>query len=344
MSGGWILYGANGYTGELIATEAVARGMRPILAGRAHDKVIQVASELDLPSRVFPVDDPDLDGVSLVLHCAGPFSATSAPMLEACLRAGVHYLDITGEIDVFEHAHMQHGRAVQAGVVVCPGVGFDVIPTDCLAATLNEALPDATHLALGFDSRMGLSPGTRKTSLESLGIGGRVRRDGKLVAAPLGGSTRRIDFGTGEKLAASIPWGDVATAYYTTGIPNIEVYVPTSPKQARSLRLVNLLRPILRGTMLQQMMKRRVPSTGPDEASRARTPVHVWGEVRNPAGEVRMARVKTANGYDLTVTGSLAFVEHLLSHRPAGGYYTPSQLLGADLVEQLPGSSPIVVS
>ena len=340
----WMIYGANGYTGELIAAEAVARGLRPILAGRSHDKVLKLASELDLPSRVFPVDDPDLDGVGLVLHCAGPFSKTSAPMLEACLGAGVHYLDITGEIDVFEHAHQQHQRAVDAGVVVCPGVGFDVIPTDCLAATLSEAMPDATHLALGFDSRTRMSPGTTKTSLESLGLGGRVRRDGKLVVVPMGGSTRTIDFGTGEKMAATIPWGDVATAYYTTGIPNIEVYVPSSPKRARSLKLVNLLRPILRGSMLQQMLKARVPQTGPDEQMRAKTPVYVWGEVRNEAGQVKVGRVKTPNGYDLTVTGSLAFVSHLLEHRPAGGYYTPSQLLGADLVGKLPGCGPMVLS
>lgn len=340
----FLIYGANGYTGALIAAEAVARGLRPIVAGRDHDKVIRVATELDLPSRVFPVDDPDLDGVSVVLHCAGPFSATCAPMLEACLKAGVHYLDITGEISVFEHAHAQHERAVEAGIVVCPGVGFDVIPTDCVAATLGQAMPDATHLALGFDTRMKLSPGTQKTSLESLGLGGRVRRDGKLVKAPMGGSTRRIDFGKGEKDASTIPWGDVATAYYTTGIPNIEVYVPSSPKRARSLRIANLLRPILRGTTLQQMMKSRVPSTGPDAADRANSPAHVWGEVRNEAGEVRTARIKTANGYDLTVTGSLEFVAHLLEHRPAGGYYTPSQLLGADLVSKLPGSGPMVVS
>jgi short subunit dehydrogenase-like uncharacterized protein len=265
-------------------------------------------------------------------------------MLEACLNAGVHYLDITGEIDVFEHAHAQHERAVDSGIVICPGVGFDVIPTDCVAATLAEALPEATHLSLGFDSRMRMSPGTQKTSLESLVGGGKVRRDGKIVRVPMGSHPRRIDFGAGEKPASTIPWGDVATAYYTTGIPNIEVYIPSPPKRARTLRLANLLRPILRGSILQQMMKRQVPATGPDEQARANTPVYVWGEVRNAAGKVRTARVKTANGYDLTVTGSLEFIGYLSSQRPAGGYYTPSQLLGPDLVSKLPGCGPIVLS
>jgi short subunit dehydrogenase-like uncharacterized protein len=340
----WLLYGANGYTGELIAREAVARGLRPILAGRSQDKITALATELDLPYRVFDVSKPDLTGVSAVLHCAGPFSATAKPMIEACLRDGVHYLDITGEIGVFELAHSEHERAVKAGVVLCPGVGFDVIPTDCVAASLKAALPDATHLALGFDSRTRMSPGTTKTSMESMGHGGKIRRGGKLVTIPMGSMSRTIDFGAGMKWAPAIPWGDVATAYYTTGIGDVEVYIATAPSQQRSLKLVNFVRPLLRLSVVQNMMKSRAPKTGPSAESRAKTPVFVWGEARNAAGDVRVARIKTANGYDLTVTGALAVLDQVLTGSPAGGYYTPSQLCGADLITRLPGSGELVIS
>ncbi len=341
----WMIYGANGYTGELIAREAVARGLRPILAGRTNAKVAALAAELDLPSRVFGLDSVQLDDVDLVLHCAGPFSSTARPMIEACLEAGAHYLDITGEIAIFEYAHDQHDRAAARNIVLCPGVGFDVIPTDCVAASLKQALPDATHLALGFDSRMRMSPGTTKTSLESLGEGGKIRRGGKIVTIPMGSMSREIDFGDGVKWAPAIPWGDVATAFHTTGIGNIEVYAAASPKQKRGLKLVNLLRPILRLTALQTVMKGRVTRsvTGPSADSRANTPVYVWGEARNGAGETRVARIKTANGYDLTITGALAVVEHVLTQQPAGGFYTPAKLCGADLVTRLPGSGRLVV-
>ncbi|HEY1078348.1 MAG TPA: saccharopine dehydrogenase NADP-binding domain-containing protein, partial [Fontimonas sp.] len=159
----WMVYGANGYTGELIAREAVKRGLKPILAGRRRESIEALARELGLKAKVFGLDDAvelarQLKGCSLVLHCAGPFSATAAPMMEACLAAGAHYLDITGEIGVFEHAQSLNSRASKARVVLCPGVGFDVIPTDCIAAALKQALPDATDLALGFDSRTGMSP------------------------------------------------------------------------------------------------------------------------------------------------------------------------------------------
>lgn len=165
----WIIYGANGYTGELIAREAVRQGLKPTVAGRNKTKVAALAQELGLEFRVFGLDDishisEQLKEFQLVMHCAGPFSSTSKPMMQACLKAGTHYLDITGEIPIFELAQSLNAQAEAANIVLCPGVGFDVIPTDCVAAALKEALPDATHLALGFDSKTGLSPGTAKTS------------------------------------------------------------------------------------------------------------------------------------------------------------------------------------
>ena len=222
----FLLYGANGYTGELIAREAVRRGMKPLLAGRSRPRIEKLAAELGCPSAVFDLEDHTsmvsaISDCAAVLHCAGPFSVTARSMMQACLATHVHYFDITGEIPVFELAHSVHEKALRSGIALCPGVGFDVVPTDCLALKLKEALPDATHLALGFDSRSGLSKGTAKTSIEAAADGSKIRRDGQLVTVPLASQQRRIDFGNGERPAVGIPWGDVSTAFYSTGIPNI---------------------------------------------------------------------------------------------------------------------------
>ena len=190
----WMIYGANGYTGELIARNARGQGLKPILAGRREAKVAPLAEQEGLEYRVFSLDDPDtladeLADVDLVLHCAGPFSRTSRAMLEGCLKARTHYLDITGEVAVFEHVFAQAARVEQAGIIACPGVGFDVIPTDCVAARLKEALPDARELSLGFSTRSGLSPGTAKTLVEGLADGGRalLRRLDKMSRPVTGG-------------------------------------------------------------------------------------------------------------------------------------------------------------
>jgi short subunit dehydrogenase-like uncharacterized protein len=344
----WMIYGANGYTGEMIAREAKRRGHTPILAGRSANKVEALALELGLEHRSFGLDSPtDVDaglaGVGLVLHCAGPFSQTSAPMLEGCLRNRAHYLDITGEIPVFEYAHAQQERAREAHVVLCPGVGFDVIPTDCIARALKDALPDATHLALGFDQPTVLSPGTAKTSVEFAGKGGRARANGTIVDVPLAHAARRIDFGNGRKSAMAIPWGDVSTAYYSTGIPNIEVYVPASPWVIFGAKLANLIAPLLRLKLvidaLQALITKRIQ--GPDSAARDRMPSYVWGEAMNARGEKRTARIKTANGYSLTITGSLEVVQYLLQNEVTGGAYTPSMLMGPGLIAKLPESGPM---
>ena len=184
----WMIYGANGYTGKLTATESVRRGMRPVLGGRNGAAITQLAEELGLEFRIFSLDNPDevrkaLSGLKLVVHCAGPFSVTSQPMISACLDQRVHYLDITGEISVFANAHQQDGQARHADVVLLPGAGFDVVPSDCLAASLVEALClRQRSLQLAFEAAGGPSPGTAKTSVEGLGQGAmRIRRDGKLT-------------------------------------------------------------------------------------------------------------------------------------------------------------------
>jgi short subunit dehydrogenase-like uncharacterized protein len=350
----FLIYGATGYTGELIAREAKRRGLSPILAGRSAEKLASLARELGLPTRVFGLERPNeiaphLAGVRVVLHCAGPFSATSAKMIDACLLARAHYLDITGEIDVLEQSFNRDESARRAGIVICSGAGFDVIPTDCLALALKEALPDATQLALGFYSKSRLSPGTAKSSIEAAALGGRVRRDGRLVSVPFGSDIRYIDFGDGRgaRPATSLPWGDVSTAYRTTGIPNITVYVAASLARIRGLRLVGAMRFLLRSEAVQSVLTRRAAQIrGPNAEQRARSRTYLWGEVANAEGKKKTARVETENGYDVTVSGALAMVDELLRREARGepapaGSITPARLLGADFVARLPGSSAV---
>lgn len=351
MSKQWMIYGAYGYSGELTARNAVKRGLSPILAGRSEEKLKPLADELGLQYRAFGLDDvaaltEQLKDIDAVTHCAGPFSATAEPMMKACIQAKTHYADITGEIDVFELAHQLSGLAKAAGIVLCPGVGFDVIPTDCVAAALKEALPDATELTLGFDSRSGFSPGTAKTSVEGLAGGNKVREGGEIVTKPLGKLTRKIDFGDGEKTAMSIPWGDVSTAFRSTGIPNISVFIPMPPAKIKQAQKLNYVKWLLNFGFVQNMMKKNAGKVrGPNEAKRAKLITYVWGEAKNAAGDSKVARIKTANGYDVTWQGGILIPQKLMNDAPAeGGHYTPSMLMGSRFVETLEGSETIVIS
>jgi short subunit dehydrogenase-like uncharacterized protein len=348
----WMIYGSNGYTGRLIAVEAKQRGLKPVLAGRSADPIQTLAAELGLPVKIFDLNDVGalnaaLSDIAIVANCAGPFTATSGPMIDACLKSRIHYLDITGEIEVFLAAQRRDADAKSAGVVVCPGVGFDVIPTDCIAAVLKEVLPDATHLTLAFDAGGSVSPGTARTMAESLRLGrrsGRVRRNGLIEEVPLAHSWRRVDFDGGSAPAIAIAWGDIATAWFSTGIPNIETYAKVPFAIAAAGPALNWLRPVLASSLGQQLLLHLAKrSPGPNEQELRTGRCRLWGEVRNAAGERRTARLETANGYWLTVNGILMAVQYLLTKASPGGYYTPSMLMGARCVEQLPGSTSIRV-
>ena len=344
----WMIYGATGYTGRLVTELAVARGLRPILAGRSA-AVESLAARHGLSSRVVGLGDPELlraalAGCDVVAHCAGPFSATSGPMVDACLAAGADYVDITGEIDVFEAVRRRDAEARAAGVVLCPGCGFDVIPTDCVAVSLAEALPGAMHLALGFDTAGGLSAGTAKTTIEALPRGGRVRRGGRLETIPLGSLARTIDFGRGAKHAVAIPWGDVATAFASTGIPSIEVYVPMPWAATLALRGFHVTRRLVAIPAVRRGLQAVVGRiAGPAREARATAATWVWGEARDASGRVAVARLRTANVYDVTAAGVLLAVTHLLGREGGGGFFTPAQLLGPRCVESLPGSGRIAI-
>jgi short subunit dehydrogenase-like uncharacterized protein len=322
-----------------------------VLAGRNEATVAALAQELGCEYRIAPLDDPGaldraLQGATATMHCAGPFSATSSPMVAACLRQRSHYLDITGEIDVLEAVHERDPAARQAGVVLCPATGFDVVPTDCVAARLHQELPDATYLSLGFAARGRPSRGTLKTSIENLARGGRIRSAGRITPVAHAFRERDIDFGEGPVTAVTIPWGDVSTAYWTTGIGNIECYIAMPATGIARLKRLNTFGRLLRSGPLQRLLKRMVATgpAGPDAAARAVNTMLVWGEAQAPSGDRVTARVRVANGYEVTVHASLALAQHLLDGRPAGsGHRTPSQIMGSSFVETLPGSSRIEI-
>ena len=342
----WLIYGANGYTGALIAEEAVKRGHRPRLSGRNREAVTALAARLKTPAAPCDLHDPRalraaIAGSRVVLHCAGPFTETSQVMVDACLAEGVHYLDITGEIDVFAACHARSAEAAGRGICLVPGVGFDVVPTDCVAALLKEALPDASSLVLAFEAGGGLSVGTAKTSVAGLGKGGRVRRGGALVGVPPAFKTRTFIRGGKARTAMTIPWGDVFTAYITTGIPDIEVYMSASPASIASARRLKWVSPLLRFGAVTRFLQRRIAASlkPPSPETRARTNAYVWGEASARDGRTTRIEIETPNGYDLTVTAALGVVERLVG--PAAGtpsgYFTPSQLMGARYVLGLPG-------
>jgi short subunit dehydrogenase-like uncharacterized protein len=341
-----LIYGATGYTGRLVARLANEYAIRPILAGRDATAVPALAREYGFDHRVFSLDssaaiDQALNGVTVVLHCAGPFIHTSAPMVDACIRNGVHYADITGEIEVLEAVRARDAEARAVGVMLLPGSGFDVVPSDCLAAFLKQQLPGATRLELAIKGSGGLSRGTATTMVEHMERGGVVRRDGVLTKVPSGWRTRVVDYGDGDERAISIPWGDITTAFYSTGIPNIVVYAAAPRAQRAAMRLSRFAAPLLKSARVKDILKRRIRSgrPGPSESQLQHGMSAVWGRVEDADGRSVQARIRGPNGYWLTAHTALLIVARMLSGEIKPGFNTPSLAYGPDLILEVPGTA-----
>lgn len=344
MANTFLIYGANGYTGELITRMAAERGLKPILAGRSEASISELASKHGLEYRVFALDDDAaldaaLGEVEMVLHCAGPFSITSLPMVKACLRNRKHYTDITGEISVFETCAAMGKKAEEAGVMVMPGVGFDVVPSDCLARHLKDRLPTATRLSLAFYGMGRLSHGTQATMTMNVGKGGAIRKDGKITPVPAAWKTRDIDFGEVTKTGVTIPWGDVATAFYSTDIPNIEVFTVVPPSNLKMLKMSRYLGWLLATGFAQKYLQANIPAGGPSDAERARGRTLLWGAVSDENGNRAEARLQGPEGYTVTAIAALNIAEKILAGNFTPGYQTPAKAYGADLILEIEGTA-----
>lgn len=344
MSAAFLLYGATGFVGEAIARLAVEYYFEPILAGRDQVRLEKLGIELGVNYRTFDLSDPNriqqaLKGVAVVVNCAGPFIYTFKPMVEACLHTGTHYLDLTGEIPVYEALAARDAEAKANEIMLLPGAGFDVVPTDCLALHLKQRLPSATHLALAFTTEgpAGLPPGTQRTIIEMIPYGNHIRHNGQLEVTKQAASTRLIDFGQGSVEATQIQWGDVFTAYYSTGIPNIEDYTVLSMEARKQLARFAYLRPLFKLAVIRNLLKRAVKA-GPTKEECAQTCTHVWGEVEDEQGRKAIARLHGPEaGVVWTAQAALAVVRKVLTGDAPAGFQTPALAYGADCVMECEG-------
>lgn len=345
-----LLYGANGYTGELIARFAKDFSIEPIVAGRTEATVVEVARKYNLPYNIFSLDDTDalhnaLKHFAVVIHAAGPFNKTAKQMVEACIATGTHYLDINGDISVFEFIKRYNAKAKAANVMLLPGSGFDVVPTDCVAFLLKQQLPDATHLEIAFLPRGGggISHGTATTMASKAGEGGCVRENGAIVRKPLGHKGKWIEVNGKKIFAMSIPWGDVSTAHVSTGIPNIITYTAMKPSVYRMLKFQFLFNWLLRTKWMRGVLQNKINSrpAGPSDEQRVKGKTYVWASVKNAKGEERIAAIQTSDGYTVTYEACLLITSKILNGEWKPGYQTPASAYGENLVHELRGTKKL---
>ena len=343
-----MIYGSTGFTGRLIAQRAVEAGFAPVLAGRNEDRVRRQADFLGTPWRTVSLDSIEaltdaLSDIGAVVHAAGPFVVTAPPMLEACLRARTHYLDVSGELPVFQEAIGRDSEALRAGVMLMPGAAWSVVATDCLAAHVAQRLPAAKYLRLGMTQSRLYSRGTARSAFGLMSAEVIMRRNGRLTSVPIGRLERTFDFGEGERTSMALSWPDAVSAYHTTGIPNIEAYMEVgaaarvlAPLTARIGEAFQLpvLRPLLR-------LSAALLPEGPAEAARKLAQPVIVAEVEDAWRRVIRARLTTVDGYDFTALAAVAIAKRVLAGEFEPGFQTPGRVYGADFVLGIDGATRI---
>jgi short subunit dehydrogenase-like uncharacterized protein len=334
-----LIYGSTGFTGRLIAQRAVEIGLDPVLAGRDEDRVRGQAELLGTSWRPLGLDSIEaltdaLSDIGAVLHAAGPFVDTAPPMLEACLRSGTHYLDVSGELPVFREAFGRDQEAARAGVMLMPGAAWSVAASDCLAAHVARRLPGAKYLRLGMTESRLYSRGTARSAFGLVSSEVVIRRNGRLTRVSTGRLERDFDYGEGERRSMALSWPDAFSAYHTTGIPNIEAYMeagaaarflaPLTARIGQALQLP-VLAPLLRASASL------LPEGPAEEARKAAKPVIV-AEAEDAWRRVARARLRTADGYDFTALAAVAIAERVIRGELEPGYQTPARVYGADFV------------
>ena len=285
-----------------------------------------------------------LKEVDLVLNAAGPFVHTALPIVRACLETRTTYMDVSSEVMVLEEIFTLNQQARERGVAIIPGVGFNVLASDCLALYAAGKVDSPTELEIAtLWATDGMSPGSTKTMYENFPVGTLARREGQLVRINAGKKRRQQRFLDGEYPILPVAIGDLTTAYRTTQIPNITTYTAFTEQTADEYsRMEPILRRLFSFAFVRRMASIRVEETSSDSEDhfKWRKPSQVWVLVRSEVGEGLQAWLETVDSYTFTAEASVQSAERLADEKLAG-VLTPAQAFGANFVLEIDGTKRV---
>ena len=310
-----IIYGATGYTGSLVARQAKAAGLDFVIAGRDATKLEVLSQDLDVPYAAFSVDTVAelamaLAEYDVVLNCAGPFAKTAEPIMRACIEVGAHYLDITAEFNVYTLAESLSVEARSGGSMLLPGAGWDVVPSDCLAVHTVAKVEKPQRLRIALQVAGSMSRGSAISAAEIMAVGLLARVDGEIVAVP-DAKTAEFNFGNGYVECYPLSFGDLITAWHSTQVPNIEMFVHVT------------------GAAFPEGDLSALPD-GPSEAEKTANRAMVVADVLGEDGSFASSMIDTVNGYTYTPLAAIEAARRVLAGEFRRGFTTPAMVFGSD--------------
>lgn len=324
-----LVYGAAGYMGQLFLKTIQHEGIEIVVGARKRFNT-------NVPIRVFSLDTKaeivqHIQDVKLVINLAGPFKNTAKPLVEACIENGTHYIDIAGEFPELEAVYAYNDVAQKAGVMLMPGAGFGVVPTDLVANLAKHRLPDAIQLKIGYITNGGASRGTLKTVLADINKEGVVLENGAYNKALPAFKSFTLSVNDKQHQLVYNPWrADLFSARISTGIQNIETYA-NFPGFVVKMMHGKLL--WLRDFLLKRLIN--LLPIGPSEKQLNKGNTVCYAEVSNAKGEQATARIEGPEAYVFTAYTLMAIAKKIINDDYKSGYQTPA-LYGTELLEGIP--------
>lgn len=331
------LYGATGFTGKLVAAELAAKTDGFVISGRNASKLDQMLGELrgesdaEIEARVASVDDAGsldamLDGIDVLINCAGPFTDIGQPVVEAAVRNGAHYLDSTGEQPFMKwvQTHLA-ADAVEQGVVLVPGCAYEYAVGN-FAAKLATGL-GARRLGICYAVRnMGMSHGTKKSVVRALASRGYTYVDGHLEPKKPAYRLFDVPLPSGRTLSAAwFPGGESLTVPLFAKVSQVESCLAVGDAAGKVLRLLS---PVVDKVADRAMgvADRVIELTSGDPHEQGSRPDFIVAAF-DPSKPQFLAGIAGTDPYDVTARVLVEAARRIIEEPPEeGGFTSPAAL------------------
>lgn len=324
-----LIYGAAGFMGQLFLKTIHGEKLDIVLGARDNFSSTYTLRLFLLDNQTTIIEN--IKDVKLLINLAGPFKNTNKQLVEACIANGTHYIDIAGEVTELETVFAYDIKAKNANIMLMPGAGFGVVPTDIVANLAKDKLPDATHLKIAYITNGGASKGTLKSVLTDINKDGVILENDVFNKAMPAFKTFQFLVYNKEQEVVYNPWrADLFSAKISSGIQNIETYA-NFPSFIVKMMHGKLL--WLRDFILKRLIN--LFPIGPSEQQLEKGFTICFAEVKNAKGEKANAYIYGPEAYVFTANTLLAITKNIVANNFKSGFQTPN-IYGKELLKSIP--------
>lgn len=331
----WLIYGTGRMAFEL-SRRARSAGLNVTVAGRNVQRGEAIAYKHGSTFMELALDRPHGTPISLerfkgIINTAGPFSTSTGPILDLCLRHGLSYVDLSNEHRTHRTVWAASAQAQKVGAVFVPGAGFGTLAAETLAREAAKGSEAIQEFFIVLPRRNGTAStsGVRNSTAQILASTPAEVCDGEIRDLPPTRGIRRVSLPDGPATTFPIRNGDLEALSRVPGLGNVRVYARLSLPPW----IVRAVLPPMRHRIRPSRMSTGSPGGSPTPPSDSGEGLSVtdrvsrlWAGVRSEAGTTKFFGFEAANGHTFAIESTLDVVD-AIEERQVAGTFSPLKIL-----------------